>query len=71
MQPKASVELKRALGLSRARNRDRGTHRMVVLIRVRNNDIEAVDRAAKEHHDQALLPGVRVLNGPAARSERQ
>ena len=69
MQSEASVEIERAFRLSRPGDRDAGAHRIVVLIRVRNNDVQAVDGAAQEDDHQSLLPGVRILDRPAARAE--
>ena len=69
MQTEASVEVERGVRLSRTRNRDRRAPRVVVLVRIRNNDIEAVHRAAEENHDQPLFAGAGVLDRPTTRSE--
>ena len=48
---------------------DGGPHSIVSGIAIRDHDIQAVNRAAKEHHDQALRSAIRVLCGPSARTD--
>src|SRR5579862_2386331 len=69
MQSKPPIQVERAVRLTRPGDRNCRPHRVVVLICVRNDDVEAVDGTAQKNDDKALLSGIRVLDCPSAGSE--
>jgi hypothetical protein len=63
VEAEVAVEVEHAAVLARTRQRDRRARLVVRAFAVGHDDAQAVDGAAQEHDDQALVAGQRLAGG--------